>query len=195
MWKGLKELLFGKKSLERTMPKQAGGLPKIDEGVVKEIKVEEDVIRKELPFIEEVKMIFGDYAKLFTTDIMKDIYGNDVCCIVADYVDDEGMKELVIMEDINNKDIVLVTLKEVMKAGTFNVSDMLTIKREVEQQIPNVSLDYYVTNYSMNASIGLYRDTTMDEADYALMMMNIIWGLEAHLKQVMPAIRLQYGRK
>ena len=210
MWTCLKELIFGKKSSVRTMPKQGGrmskedgriskqdgGVSKTDKKVesVEEVQVEKELARKELPLIEEVKTIFGDYGKLFTCGKEKDAHGNDLHYIVSDYVDDEGMKELLIKEIPNYPNMVLVSFRLVMKPGTFNISDLITIKRAVEQQVPNGNLTYYNLEHSMNFVFVLNRDSITHEDEFAEMVMKTIWGLEVLLTNVMPNIRLQYDR-
>lgn len=203
MWTWLKELIFGKKSSVRTMPKQGGRISKQDGELskvnkkvepVKEVKVEKELARKELPLIEEVKTIFGDYGKLFTCGKEKDAQGNDLHYIVSDYVDDEGMKELLIKEIPNYPHMVLVSFRLVMEPGTFNISDLITIKRAVEQQVPNGNLTYYNLEHSMNFVLVLNRDSITDDDEFAEMVMKTIWGLEVLLTNVMPHIRLQYGR-
>lgn len=203
MWTWLKELIFGKKSSVRTMPKQGGRISKQDGELskvnkkvepVKEVKVEKELARKELPLIEEVKTIFGDYGKLFTCGKEKDAHGNDLHYIVSDYVDDEGMKELLIKEIPNYPNMVLVSFRLVMKPGTFNISDLITIKRAVEQQVPNGNLTYYNLEHSMNFVFVLNRDSITHEDEFAEMVMKTIWGLEVLLTNVMPNIRLQYDR-
>ena len=185
------------------MPKQGGRISKQDGGAsnvdkkvepVKEVKVEKDLTRKELPLIEEVKMIFGDYGKLFTCGKEKDTHGNDLHYIVSNYVDDEGMKELLIKEMPNYPHMVLVSFRLVMKPGTFNISDLITIKRAVEQQVPNGNLTYYNLEHSMNFVLVLNRDSITDDDEFAEMVMKTIWGLEVLLTNAMPNIRLQYGR-
>ena len=147
-----------------------------------------------LPFLEEVKMTFGDYGRLFRCGKEKDAYGNDVNYIVSDYVDDEGMKELVIKEIPQYPNLLLVTFRTVMKAGTFNVSDLIKIKREVERQVPNGNLSYYNLEHTLNLVLGMNRECVADEDAFAAMAMNTIWEVEASLNKVMPTIRLQYGR-
>ena len=203
MWTWLKELIFGKKSSVKIMQKQGGRISKQDGELskvnkkvepVKEVKVEKELARKELPLIEEVKMIFGDYGKLFTCGKEKDVQGNDLHYIVSDYVDDEGMKELLIKEIPNYPHMVLVSFRLVMEPGTFNISDLIAIKRAVEQQVPNGNLTYYNLEHSMNFVLVLNRDSITDDDEFAEMVMKTIWGLEVLLTNVMPHIRLQYGR-
>lgn len=203
MWTWLKELIFGKKSSVKIMPKQGGRiskqdgeLSKVDKKVepVKDVKVEKELARKELPLIEEVKMIFGDYGKLFTCGKEKDAQGNNLHYIVSDYVDDEGMKELLIKEIPNYPHMVLVSFRLVMKPGTFNISDLITIKRSVEQQVPNGNLTYYNLEHSINFVLVLNRDSITNDDEFAEMVMKTIWELEVLLTNAMPNIRLQYGR-
>lgn len=157
--------------------------------------VKEVVNRMELPLLEEVKMTFGDYSKLFKCEQIHVPSGGKANTIVTDYTDDEGIKELLIIEVDMHKDLVAIRLKDTMKAGTFNISDMIQIKREVEGQIPGVNLDYSDQDQCMCIVAGLYRDHTKDEATHAEMMMHTIWELEANLRRIMPAIRSKYGRK
>ena len=147
-----------------------------------------------LSFLEEVKITFGDYGRLFRCGKENDAYGNEVSYIVSDYVDDEGMKELVIKEIPQYPNLLLVTFRTVMKAGTFNVSDLIKIKREVERQVPNGNLSYYNLEHTLNLVLGMNREYVADENAFAAMAMNTIWEVEASLNKVMPTIRLQYGR-
>nr|DAI40906.1 MAG TPA: hypothetical protein [Caudoviricetes sp.] len=147
-----------------------------------------------LPFLEEVKMTFGDYGRLFRCGKEKDAYGNDVNYVVSDYVDDEGVKELVIKEIPQYPNLLLVTFRTVMKAGTFNISDLIKIRREVERQVPNGNLSYYNLEHTLNFVLGMNRECVADEDTFAAMAINTIWEVEASLNKVMPTVRLQYGR-
>lgn len=187
MWKDLKEFLFSKESSNSPMVEQ--------ETIEERAIVKEVVNRMELPLLEEVKMTFGDYSKLFKCEQIHVPSGGKANTIVTDYTDDEGIKELLIIEVDMHKDLVAIRLKDTMKAGTFNISDMIQIKREVEGQIPGVNLDYSDQDQCMCIVAGLYRDHTKDEATHAEMMMHTIWELEANLRRIMPAIRSKYGRK
>jgi len=187
MWKDLKEFLFSKESSNSPMVEQ--------ETIEERAIVKEVVNRMELPLLEEVKMTFGDYSKLFKCEQIHIPSGGKANTIVTDYTDDEGIKELLIIEVDMHKDLVAIRLKDTMKAGTFNISDMIQIKREVEGQIPGVNLDYSDQDQCMCIVAGLYRDHTKDEATHAEMMMHTIWELEANLRRIMPAIRSKYGRK
>lgn len=187
MWKDLKEFLFSKESSNSPMVEQ--------ETIEERAIVKKVVNRMELPLLEEVKMTFGDYSKLFKCEQIHVPSGGKANTIVTDYTDDEGIKELLIIEVDMHKDLVAIRLKDTMKAGTFNISDMIQIKREVEGQIPGVNLDYSDQDQCMCIVAGLYRDHTKDEATHAEMMMHTIWELEANLRRIMPAIRSKYGRK
>lgn len=187
MWKDLKEFLFSKESSNSPMVEQ--------ETIEERAIVREVVNRMELPLLEEVKMTFADYSKLFKCEQMDVPSGGKANTIVTDYTDDEGIKELLIIEVDMHRDLVAIRLKDTMKAGTFNISDMIQIKREVEGQIPGVNLDYSDQDQCMCIVAGLYRDHTKDEATHAEMMMHTIWELEANLRRIMPAIRSKYGRK
>ena len=147
-----------------------------------------------LPFLEEVKMTFGDYGRLFTSAKENDAYGNEVNYIVSDYVDDEGVKELVIKEIPQYPSLLLVTFRTVMKAGTFNISGLIKIRREVERQVPNGNLSYYNLEHTLNFVLGMNRECAADEDTFAAMAMNTIWEVEASFNKVMPTVRLQYGR-
>jgi len=187
MWKDLKEFLFSKNS---------SNSPMVDQEPIEERAIAKEVVnRMELPLLEEVKMTFGDYSKLFKCEQMDVPSSGKANTIVTDYADDEGIKELLIIEADMNKDLVAIQFKDIMKAGTFNISDMIRIKREVEGQIPGVNLDYSDQDQCMCIVAGLYRDHTKDEATHAEMMMHSIWEIEANLRRIMPVIRSKYGRK
>ena len=151
--------------------------------------------RMELPLFEEIKMTFGDYSKLFKCEQIDSNGGGKVNTIVTDYVDDEGIKELVIMEIDTIKDVVVVNFKDLMRAGTFNISNMIRIQREVEEEIPGVNLEYSDQYQSMYLVAGLYKDHTKDETTHAEMIMHSIEEIETNLRAVMPVIRAKYGRK
>ena len=187
MWKDLKEFLFSKISSNGPMVEQ--------ESIEERVIAKEVVNRMELPLLDEVKMTFGDYSKLFKCEQIDVPGSGKTNMIVTDYTDDEGIKELHIIEVDMCKDLVAIRLKDTMKTGTFNLSDMIQIKREVEGQIPGVNLDYSDQDQSMCIVAGLYRDYTKDEATHAEMMMHTIWELEANLRRIMPVIRSNYGRK
>lgn len=187
MWKWLKEFVFSKKPAKNRMLAQKS---------VEETMVDKETIhRMELSLFEEIKMTFGDYSKLFKCDRLGIKSGEKANAIVTDYVDDEEIKELVIMEIGATKDVVVVNFKDLMRAGTFNIADMIRIKREVEEQIPGVNLDYSDQDQSMYVVAGLYKDYTQDQATHAAMIMHSIWEIEASLRKIMPVIRSKYGRK
>ena len=186
MWKDLKEFLFSKTSSNGPMVEQ--------ESIEERVIAKEVVNRMELPLLDEVKMTFGDYSKLFKCEQMDVPSSGKVNMIVTDYTDDEGIKELHIIEVDMHRDLVAIRFKGTMKAGTFNISDMIQIKREVEGQILGVNLDYSNQDQCMCIVAGLYRDHTKDEATHAEMMMHSIWEVEANLRRIMPAIRSKYGR-
>lgn len=186
MWKDLKEFLFSKTSSNGPMVEQ--------ESIEERAIAKEVVNRMELTLLEEVKMTFGDYSKLFKCEQMDIPNSRKANTIVTDYTDDEGIKELNIIEVDMSKDVVAIQFKDTMKAGTFNISDMIQIKREVEGQIPGVNLDYSDQDQCMCIVAGLYRDHTKDEDTHAEMIMHTIWEVEANLRRIMPAIRSKYGR-
>lgn len=187
MWTDLKEFLFSKNS---------SNSPMVEQEPIEERAIAEEVVnRMELPLLEEVKMTFGDYSKFFKCEQMDVPSGGKANTIVTDYTDDEGIKELHIIEVDMYKDLVAIRFKDTMKAGTFNISDMIQIKREVERQIPGVNLDYSDQDQCMCIVAGLYRDHTKDEATHAEMIMHSIWEIEANLRRIMPVIRSKYGRK
>lgn len=187
MWIDLEEFLFSKNSSNSPMGEQD---PLEKRAIAKEV-----VNRMELLLLEEVKMTFGDYSKLFKYEQM-DVHSSEKTnMIVTDYVDDEGIKELRITEIDMNKDVVAIQFKDTMKAGTFNISDMIQIKREVEGQILGVNLDYSDQDQCMCIVTGLYRDHTKDEATHAKMIMHSIREIEENLRRIMPVIRSKYGRK
>ena len=72
MWKWLKEILFGKKSNENPVLVQE--MEQEEEDIL-----EETVNRKELSFLEEMKIILGEYGQLF-----KSRYDEDYDSILTD---------------------------------------------------------------------------------------------------------------
>ena len=86
MWKDLKEFLFSKTSSNGPMVE----LESIEERAI----AKEVVNRMELPLLDEVKMTFGDYSKLFKCEQIDVPGSGKTNMIVTDYTDDEGIKEL-----------------------------------------------------------------------------------------------------
>lgn len=181
MWKWLKEFVFGKKSSEQPV-------------VVQEIEEEEDVLkeevnRKDLPFLEEIKIIFGEHSQLF-----KSRYAEEFNLISTDYIDDEGLKELSILGFHDETDHVLVIFRGVMQDGTFDVGKIKDISATFRKRMEYVQLEYSECRHTLDAMVTLSRDLTVDDAQQRELVMTILYKIAANIRQVMPDIRNQYSQ-
>ena len=182
MWTWLKEFLFGKKSFDE---------PVLVQNLAGKAKdtLEEEVNRKELSFLEEIKIIFGEHSQLFTSR-----YDEKFNFISTDYVDDEGLKELSIIGFHNDTDQVLVIFKGVMQDGTFDVGKVSDISETFNQRMDYMQLEYNEIKNTLDVVVSLSRDLAVDDERQRELVMNILYKIAANITQVMPDIRRQYSQ-
>ncbi len=182
MWTWLKEFLFGKKSSDE---------PMLVQELEEEAKdtLEEEVNRKELSFLEEIKVIFGEHSQLFTSG-----YAADFNFISTDYVDDEGLKEIRILGFHNEKDQVLVIFEGVMQDGTFDVRSIRDIQSAFRQSMNYVQLEHNESRNTLDVVVSFSRDLKVDDERQRELVMGILYKIAADIRQVMPDIRRQYSQ-
>lgn len=182
MWTWLKELIFGKKS---------SGEPMLVQELEEEEKeiLEEEANRKELSFLEEIKIILGENSLLFTSG-----YAADFNFISTDYVDDEGLKALRIIGFHNAINQVLVIFEGVMKDGTFDVGNVRDILETFNQRMDYMQLEYNENRNTLDVVVSISRDFTADDERQREVVMDILYKIAASITQVMPDIRRQYSQ-
>lgn len=173
MWNWLKEILFGKKANEGPM-----------------LTEEKEVVnRKKLTFLEEVKLIFGEYDQPFTSGCNLDYQ-----YITTEYADDEGIKELSIIGFHKEKNKILVIFKGVMRAGKFDMVKIKDILRTFKKSMYYADCEYNTSEYTLDVMAGFSRDLKVDDARQAEIVMSILHTMTADVRRVMPDIRRKYGR-
>lgn len=182
MWNWLKEILFGKKTNENTV------LVQEMEQKEKDI-LEEAVNRKELSFLEEIKIILGEYGQLF-----KSRYDEDYDSIWTDYVDDEGLKELYILGFHEERDQVLVIFRDVMQEGTFDMERIGDISAAFKKGMDYVKFEYHETRHAFDVIVAFSRELTVDDDRQRKLVMGTFYKIAEDIRQVMPDIRQQYSQ-
>lgn len=180
MWNSLKKLFVGTKSSTDVNTSQTM-LGADERG--------EMISRKELPFIEEVKMIFGDYSQLF-----KCVCIMEMPVVVTDYEDDEGVKDMLVIGRDNIQDKVLVMFKGVMESGTFYADDIQEIVEVISSQVDYASAEYDEVNDAIDIIMGVQRIFDINDDTQAFMVMNTFSRAADDIKTYMPDIRCRYGR-
>ena len=178
MWNSLKNLLFGTKS--RTDLNASHTVDEEIQGVIS---------RKELPFIEEIKMIFGDYSQLFKCDCIM-----EMPIMVTDYEDDEGVKDVLIVGQDNDRDRVLVIFKGVMEPGTFYADDIGQITESINSRMQYVTSEYNEVDDTIDIIMGMQRILDVNDDTHACMVVNTFSKASDDIKKYMPDIRHRYGR-
>lgn len=199
MWTWLKEFLFGKKSTDEPMLVQALGeeMDPLEEEEEKDTleeeeekdSLEEEVNRKELSFLEEIKIILGENSLLFTSG-----YAADFNFISTDYVDDEGLKALRILGFHNTINQVLVIFEGVMKDGTFDVGNIRDMQSAFRKRMNYVQLEYNESRLTLDVIVSLSRDLTVDDERQRELVMGTLYKMAGDIRLVMPDIRRQYGQ-
>lgn len=182
MWKWLKEILFGKKSNENPVLVQE--MEQEEEDIL-----EETVNRKELSFLEEMKIILGEYGQLF-----KSRYDEDYDSILTDYVDDEGLKELCIIGFHEERDQVLLIFKDVMQEGTFDIERIEDISAAFKKGMDYVKFEYHGIRHALDVIVTFSRDFTVDDNRQRKLVMGTFYKIAEDIRQVMPDIRQQYSQ-
>lgn len=180
MWNSLKKLFVGTKSSTDV---------NISQAKLGDDEREEMISLKELPFIEEVKMIFGDYSLLF-----KCVCIMEMPVVVTDYEDDEGVKDMLIIGKDNIKDKVLVMFKGVMETGSFYAEDIQEIVEVISSQVDYASAEYDEVNDAIDIIMGVQRIFDINDDTQAFMVMNTFSRAADDIKTYMPDIRHRYGR-
>ena len=182
MWNWLKEFLFDKKANENPMLVQE--MEEEEEDIL-----EAEVNRKELSFLEEVKIIFGEYGQLF-----KSGYTENFDFISATYMDDEGVKEVCIIGFHDERDQVVVVFKGVMQEGTFDIERIRDISAAFKRRMDYVQFEYHGTRHTLDVIVQLSRNFTVDDERQRELVMGTFYKITADIRRVLPDIRHQYSR-